>query len=121
MGGTQNDVVLEREAPRVARPARRRDEARPDQRADGAARKAQELLHLPHAVAVHYFLAAALRAAGLGAATFFAGFFSRLARSASMRSMTLPPPGSGASASVASWPSTLRCTAASMRARTSSV
>ena len=50
----------------------------------------------------------------LGAA---GAFFSRLARSASIRSITCAPPPSGASAIVISWPSTFFCTAASMRSR----
>ena len=51
--GAQHDQVLEREAPRVARAARGRDEAGVDQRADRAARQAQQLLDVAHAVRMH--------------------------------------------------------------------
>src|SRR5581483_1859456 len=39
-------------------------------------------------------------------AAFAAGLFSRLARNASMRSITWAPPSGGASATAISWPST---------------
>ena len=128
----QDDQVLEREQPGVARTARGRYEAGLDERADRAARQSKELLDVAHTVPVHGVVAtpagglrrlrrarrdiptvsrpssprappagrawaacASRRAACAGA---FAGaFFSRLARSASMRSMTCAPP-SGASA-----------------------
>jgi hypothetical protein len=46
----QHDEVLEREAPCASRAARRRHEACVDQRADGAARQAQQALDIVHAV-----------------------------------------------------------------------
>src|SRR5438093_4591044 len=119
LGGAKDDEILEREAQGLARAARGRDEPRIDQRADGAARQAQELLHLLHAVLMHYFLAA-LRVAGFAASTFLAGFFSKLARKASIRSITCPP-GSGGAAMVISWPWTFFSIADSTRSRTSSL
>src|SRR5258706_706356 len=138
----QHDQVLEREQVRLARSARGRDETGVDQAADRAAGQAKQPLDVVHAVLVHcgrtggeYYFFAAFRAAGSGcwarlgalrasASVAFAGagvfFLSRLARSASMRSMTSAPPW-GSSAIVISWPSTFFCTAVSIRARTSSV
>src|SRR5256885_5363185 len=102
--GPQGDQILERKQPRLAWAALGRHESRIDEGADGAARQAQELLDVAHAVALHcglhqlYFLAA-FRAAGFAGWLRLAGFFSRLARSASMRSMTCAP-ASGTSARV---------------------
>jgi hypothetical protein len=114
--------------PGAARAARGRDETGRDQRTDGAARQVEELSppRARRTDARGYFFAAffagadALRRCFLGGLACFAGFFSRLARSASMRSITCAP-RSGASVSVISWPSTFFCTAASMRSRTSSL
>src|SRR5258706_13645781 len=138
----QHDQVLEREQVRLARSARGRNETGVDQAADRAAGQAKQPLDVVHAVLVHcgrtggeYYFFAAFRAAGSGcwarlgalrasASVAFAGagvfFLSRLARSASMRSMTSAPPW-GSSAIVISWPSTFFCTPVSIRARTSSV
>ena len=116
LGGAQHDQILEREQPGIARPARGRDESGVDQRADRAARQAQQLLDVAHAVLVHggrtgcragrlaYRLAAffaagsaccarlgGLRVSARGSRAFAGAFFSRLARSASMRSMTCAP------------------------------
>src|SRR6267143_190216 len=140
--GPQHDQVPEREQVRPARPPRGRNETCIDEALDRAAGQVKQPLDLSHSVLVHrgrsaewiYFLAT-FRAAGsacwarLGAlcasaSGAFAGagvfFLSRLARSASMRSMTSAPPW-GSSAIVISWPSTFFCTAVSIRARTSSV
>jgi len=94
LGGAQDDQILEGEQPGLARPARGRYEAGLDQRANRAARKLQELLDLAHPILMDYFLAA-LRVAGsacwarLGGLRVSAfGFFSRLARNASIKSIT---------------------------------
>src|SRR5882672_5126868 len=141
--GAQHDQIAKREEPGLARAALRRYVPRVDQALYGAARKVKQSLDVADAVRVRcgrigggdYFFAAflgascsacwarlgALRSSGVAAFTGAGAFFlSRLARSASIRSMTSAPP-SGASAMVISWPSTFFCTAASTRARTSSV
>src|SRR5215831_14863385 len=138
--GAQDDQVAEGEEPRLPRPPLGLDEPGVDQALDGAAGEVKQALDVVDAVGMRsglsgagYFLATFFGAASsawarLGAlrvsSAAFAGagafFLSRLARSASMRSMTSAPP-SGASTMVISWPSTFFCTAASTRARTSSV
>src|SRR5215218_9836763 len=123
LGGAQDDQILKGEEPRATRTAIGVHESRLDQRANRTARQTQQLFHIAHAVVAHgarrgYFFAAFLCAGSAGCARLaglrvsagaalagVAVFLPRLARSASMRSMTWAP-ASGASATVISWPST---------------
>src|SRR5262249_14188310 len=130
--GAQHDQILEREPPGLARASHGRDEAGVDQALDGAAGEVKQALDVADAVGMRcgvgsrdYLLAAflgagsaccarlgALRDSSAALAGAGAFFLSRLARSASIRSMTSAPP-SGASTMVISSPSTFFCTGAS--------
>src|SRR5690606_14141219 len=122
----QHDEVLEGETVFAPRSALGRDEPHVDQSTDGAARQAQDSLHVPHAVGMRHRPVAAryrrlalradlsacstrlgpLRGPSRAVEALPSSVFCRLARNASMRSMTLPPVSGAASETEISWPST---------------